>query len=201
MKKVAAIILFIVSLALLVPGLNYPMLSISATVEKAELIEIGVQALLPESDNSLIGTMIRGFVQQLKLSGTIQVYDKTRSVLGAVEDLLNNQHYFVAFLIGFFAVVVPIIKALLLLLAMLLRPGRLVDTLLRFSALIGKWSMVDVYVIAIAVSYLAFNAWGESGGLIRMHAEFGNGFFFFSGYCIVSILAAQLMASSRAGRQ
>ena len=68
MKKVAAIILFIVSLALLVPGLNYPMLSISATVEKAELIEIGVQALLPESDNSLIGTMIRGFVQQLKLS-------------------------------------------------------------------------------------------------------------------------------------
>ena len=53
--------------------------------------------------------------------------------------------------------------------------------------------MVDVFVIALIVAYLAGNAQGEKGELIIMHAEFGPGFWFFTGYCLFSIAASSLI--------
>jgi uncharacterized paraquat-inducible protein A len=58
---------------------------------------------------------------------------------------------------------------------------------------LSKWSMVDVFVIALIVTYLAGNAHGQSGELLVMHAEFGEGFWYFSAYCLFAIIASGLI--------
>ena len=58
---------------------------------------------------------------------------------------------------------------------------------------LSKWSMVDVFVIALIVTYLAGNAHGKSGELLVMNAQFGEGFWYFSGYCIFTVIASYLI--------
>jgi len=53
--------------------------------------------------------------------------------------------------------------------------------------------MVDVFVIALIVTYLAGNAHGQSSDLLIMHSTFGEGFWYFSAYCIFAILASSLI--------
>jgi paraquat-inducible protein A len=53
--------------------------------------------------------------------------------------------------------------------------------------MISKWSMADVFVVGVFLSFLAtrsnkdINAW--------LH----DGFYFFLAYCLISILATQIM--------
>jgi len=54
--------------------------------------------------------------------------------------------------------------------------------------------MADVFVIAIFIAFLAGNGLQENQGLVDFHATLENGFWFFLGYCLVSILATQLLA-------
>ncbi len=72
-----------------------------------------------------------------------------------------------------------------------------IDHLLRRAASIAsslsKWSMADVFVIAIFIAFLAARATQNSSELVRFDADFGNGFYFFLGYCLLSIASAQLM--------
>lgn len=192
-----AVGLFLLSLTLLIPGLVYPMITIKASVQKSEIIDLGVRSLVGEEDSpSLTGRLIRSVVRQLHIDGSVDIYDKTRSVLSTIQNLMTSGYPVVAFLIGLFAVVVPITKSLLMIGAALSGGTARTHRLQRAGQLISKWSMVDVFVIAIIVSYLVFNASGASGGTMKMNAQFGIGFYFFTAYCVLSNLSAQLMSSS-----
>jgi uncharacterized paraquat-inducible protein A len=68
--------------------------------------------------------------------------------------------------------------------------------LLTISNAISKWSMADVFVIAIFIAYLAGNGIQESRGLVDFQATLGIGFWYFLGYCLVSILGTQLLSSA-----
>jgi len=52
---------------------------------------------------------------------------------------------------------------------------------------IGKWSMADVFVVGVFLAYLA-TASEES-----ISAEVFDGFYYFTAYCIISILGIQIM--------
>ena len=132
-------------------------------------------------------------VDTLEVSGTVEAFDKTRSILGTAQELHANGHLLVAVLIVIFSVVVPLTKALILL-GMLLPVSRKVkNALLWISSNISKWSMADVFVIAIFIAFLAGNGIQESRGLVEFQASLGTGFWFFLSYCLVSILGTQLL--------
>jgi uncharacterized paraquat-inducible protein A len=59
--------------------------------------------------------------------------------------------------------------------------------------MISKWSMADVFVVAIIVAYLAANATQQTETLFSLNAQFMPGFFYFLSYCILSIASAQLL--------
>ncbi len=65
--------------------------------------------------------------------------------------------------------------------------------------LISKWSMADVFVVAVIVAYLAAQATQNMGEIFVLDARFGSGFWFFLGYCLLSIASAQLMPVRREG--
>lgn len=196
MKITIGVLLLLCAYASLLPGLTQPILSVSGTVEKVKLVDVGKQ-LIQESPNTpaMVNNLVDMVVDNLNVSGTIDAFDKTRSILGTAQELYNNKHVFVAVLIIAFSVVVPLIKSLLLMSMLLPVSQRIKSALLTGSDILSKWSMADVFVIAIFVAYLAGNGIRESRGLVDFNATLGNGFWYFLAYCLISILGTQLLSS------
>ena len=197
MKKVIGVLLILCAYAMLYPGLTQPILSVSGTVEKEKLVDVGKQ-LIQDSPNTpaFVNNMVDMVVQTLDVTGTVDAFDKTRSIIGTAEELYNNGHLPVALLIIVFSVGVPTLKALLLLALDISMQDKTRSYLLTVSNAISKWSMADVFVIAIFIAYLAGNGIQESRGLVDFKATLGIGFWYFLGYCLVSILGTQLLSSA-----
>src|SRR5262249_28061544 len=75
--------------------------------------------------------------------------------------------------------------------------GRRVGTF-RFVELIAKWSMADVFVVALFIAYLAARASQTAPGdqsaasLVSFTATFGPGFYWFTPYCLFSLASQQI---------
>lgn len=197
MKKVIGVLLILCAYAMLYPGLTQPILSVSGTVEKTKLVDVGKQ-LIQDSPNTpaFVNNMVDMVVQTLDVSGNVDAFDKTRSIIGTAQELYNNGHLPVAVLIVVFSVGVPSLKALLLVILNFSKREKMRSVLMTVSNAISKWSMADVFVIAIFIAYLAGNGIQESRGLVDFKATLGIGFWYFLGYCLVSILGTQLLTSA-----
>ena len=197
MKKVIGVLLILCAYAMLYPGLTQPILSVSGTVEKTKLVDVGKQ-LIQDSPNTpaFVNNMVDMVVQTLDVSGNVDAFDKTRSIIGTAQELYNNGHLPVAVLIVVFSVGVPSLKALLLVILNFSKREKMRSVLMTVSNAISKWSMADVFVIAIFIAYLAGNGIQESRGLVDFKATLGVGFWYFLGYCLVSILGTQILTSA-----
>jgi uncharacterized paraquat-inducible protein A len=91
-----------------------------------------------------------------------------------------------------FSIVIPATKILLMLLGSYFYDSKNSRKAFLISSVISKWSMADVFVIAIIVAFMAANA-STVGGLLNLGARFEPGFYFFLGYCIFSILSIQVI--------
>lgn len=123
----------------------------------------------------------------LPFLGKMAIFHQTRSIIGTVHNLYATGNLLVAGLILLFSVVVPFSKGLILLYVMALPKAPWRGPLFRFVSAIGKWSMADVFVMGV---FLAFLATGAAEGVT---AKLENGFWFFLGYCLLSVASAQLM--------
>ena len=111
----------------------------------------------------------------------MEILDETRSILQTIETLYREGNALVAGLILLFSVVVPLAKGLSLIAALFLKSPvarRRIDSLVRA---ISKWSMADVFVVGILVAFLSAKA------MANMSSTLHSGFYFFLGYCLVSI--------------
>jgi hypothetical protein len=196
MKNYLGIFLILCAYAVLYPGITEPILTVAGTVEKEKLIAVGKQFIQESPDTpALVNNLVDMVVDNLDVSGSIDAFNKTRSILGTAEELYLNHHVFVAILIIVFSVVVPLVKALLLLSLLLPLRKAIKSVLLTISDVLSKWSMADVFVIAIFIAFLASNGIRENSGLVNFDASLGRGFWFFLAYCLISILGTQLISA------
>lgn len=195
MRLLLPIVSILIALALLLPGVTQPVLSLEGKIDKSKLAQTGIEMIADEGDrNTRNMLMMASSMFGLdKLEGEISAYQKTRSIWGTVNELAHNKNYLVAVLVAFFSIVIPTIKLLMQLVFCLLPASKFKQNLGVTICALSKWSMVDVFVIALIVTYLAGNAEGEAGGLIKMHAELGNGFWYFTGYCLFAIAASSFI--------
>ncbi|PKH90072.1 MULTISPECIES: paraquat-inducible protein A [unclassified Pseudoalteromonas] len=195
MRNWLSVISVVVALCLLFPGITKPVLTIEGNIDKSKLAQAGIEMLAEEGDGRTRSMLIM-FSNMLgldKLEGEISAYNKTQSILGTVKELASNNNLFVAALVGLFSIVIPSLKLLLQLLYCSLPLNGFKQKLGLVICALSKWSMVDVFVIALIVTYLAGNAHGKSGELLVMNAQFGEGFWYFSAYCIFAIIASNLI--------
>ena len=195
MRNFLSVVSVVIALCLLFPGITKPVLTIEGNIDKSKLAQAGIEMLAEEGD-SRTRSMLMMFSNMLgldKLEGEISAYSKTQSIYGTITDLANNNNLLVAALVGLFSVVVPSLKLLLQLLYCCLPVNRLKQVCGSIVCALSKWSMVDVFVIALIVTYLAGNAHAKSGELLVMNAQFGEGFWYFSGYCIFTVIASYLI--------
>jgi hypothetical protein len=194
-QKFIGMVLLLVAFALLIPGITEPILVLHGKVDKAELIEFGKQTLADDPDvPAFVVSLTEKLIDELKIEGELEVFSRSRSIVGTVEELYKSGNPLVAFLIALFSIIIPAIKLVLLLYSSLVANSGAPPWIDNFQKAIGKWSMADVFVIAIMVAYLAAVASKDMEELFTLEAEFSTGFYYFLGYCLLSIFASQLLA-------
>lgn len=194
-RRILGLAVLLLAYIMLIPGLTQPMLQVKGAVKNSGITQIGKQYV---AENKNIPTMFKSVANQMldymDTEGEVEVYSKTQTILGTIKQLSDAGYFLVAFLIGLFSVVVPVTKGIMMLLANLKTSNKVKAFCLKFSSMISKWSMADVFVVALMVTYLAANAITDE--VLNFQSTFGPGFYFFSAYCLLSILSAQLLSSA-----
>ncbi len=111
------------------------------------------------------------------------------TILGGVEELIDAKMYPLAALVFFASILVPMLKLfgliLLLVMTQLSRGERLIDRtrLYRIVSVIGRWSMIDIFMESILVALVQF------GAIVTIDPGFGA--IAFAGVVIITIFAAE----------
>jgi len=181
-KKHLGFTLNLIALIIFIPGIMLPMFSLS--------MEINAQ---------LANTSL-----------TSQLINKELSLLSTIHELWQDKRLFVALLIFIFSVCIPLLKGILITIAYIKKNTITEQKILTFVASISKWSMADVFVIAIFLAVLSTNhaetANSKALTVFSFHIDLlissetvsavGLGFYYFSAYCLLSLLGTQLSLAS-----
>lgn len=178
MHKHLGFLFNLIAIALFIPGILLPMFSLTMDL------------------SANVGT------SQLATN----LVSKELSLLGTIKELWHDQRHFVAVLIFLFSIAIPIIKATLMTLAYAKKESQLEGKIISLVSKIGKWSMADVFVVAVFLAILSTNhAQTAEHHQVQLFAfkldlslssetlsSAGQGFYYFSAYCLLSLLGNTL---------
>ena len=217
------------SVGLLIPGLFAPVLTIRGALTRDGIAQLAptllqkglsdeTMAVLKSVMNPTIvafvtatgGDLRKNVLDKLtpqitaslqKNVGEVEVYQQTRSIVGSVRRLYEVGSPVPATLILLFSVIVPLLKTALVTWAFFFANERDRQRTLGFVETIAKWSMADVFVVALFIAFLAAKASaaptqgpGAAPALIAFSAHFGPGFYWFAAYCLFSLASQQITA-------
>jgi len=174
MKKLLYIFCVVGCLLLLIPGVTLPVLDLSNK------------------------TMIDAKIKSFNIEGTA----KRRSILGTVKELYKDKRYLVSIAIFSFSIVIPFFKMLMIFIYAMSSNLKVKSFAAKVVHPISKWSMADVFVVALFLVFLSTNGVGSSKefefsmlGLSlpvvvtsTVQASLLPGFYCFLAYCICSNL-------------
>ena len=200
-RKLLTIALIIAALGFLYPGITRPVLSLSGTVENSRIAELGITMIAGDDADDRTRQFLSSMSAFLgfdRIEGQMEVYSRSRSIWGTVEALASTGNLLVALLIVTFSVVIPCFKLLLQSASLFITRVDFRRPLLWLNASLSKWSMADVFVMALLVAFLAGSAADQTGDILTMHARLGSGFYYFLAYCLFSIVAGIILSRSEA---
>ncbi len=122
--------------------------------------------------------------KQVEYLGDIVLSFESKGIIGSIVKLFDGGDFVVAGVILLFSVITPILKICSLLFISLFMESKFAHQIVQFFKAIGKWSMVDVFVVAVFLVYLTAN----KGDISRAEVEVG--LYFFLSYVIVSMLVS-----------
>lgn len=122
--------------------------------------------------------------KQVEHFGDIILSLESKSVLGSAIKLYDKGDMVVAGVLLLFSVLIPLLKSLSMVFVSLFEYNRFAHGVILFFKHLGKWSMVDVFVVSTFLVYLTTS----SGDISR--AEIEVGIYFFLSYVIVSMLVS-----------
>lgn len=125
---------------------------------------------------------IKASISMFGLNSTI--FEETRSIWQTVHSLREAGYAAVGFMVVTFSVIIPVVKGLLIIWTWL-SPTRWRWQLI---SMLSKWSMADVFVVAILVAFFTAQATAE------LQSSLHQGFYWFTGYCLLSIASGQCLA-------
>ncbi|WP_299080310.1 paraquat-inducible protein A [uncultured Paraglaciecola sp.] len=141
---------------------------------------------------------------------TSSLINKELSIVATVRELWEDQRLLVAAMIFAFSVCIPLLKTILLCFAYVTSSFQIEKRIVDFVGAIGKWSMADVFVIAIFLAIMSTNH-AETNNLEQLSifgfnialdlstqtlSAAGEGFYYFTAYCVLSLIGTQLTSSA-----
>lgn len=125
--------------------------------------------------------------EEIALLGRVVLQYESKGIITTIHKLYLVDNYFLAALLLLFSVLLPVLKIVLSLAALGLGQTRTRRTSVMLVKAIGRWSMTDVFVVAVLLAFLT----ADTAQLTD--ATLGPGLYFFAGYGLLSIAAGQLM--------
>jgi len=122
--------------------------------------------------------------KEVEYLGDVVLSFESKSIVGSLVKLYDHGDVAVAAVILLFSVLIPFVKTFFLMFVSLFLQSRFAHGVVKFFKMIGKWSMVDVFVVATFLVYLTV----DKGDVSR--AEVEAGLYFFLAYVIVSMLVS-----------
>ncbi len=122
--------------------------------------------------------------KDIEYLGDVVLSFESKGVIGSIAKLLENSDVVVAMVILLFSVLIPTVKILSLFFVSIFMESKFAHGIVIFFKMIGKWSMVDVFVVATFLVYLTV----DKGDVSRAEVEVG--LYFFLAYVIVSMLVS-----------
>jgi uncharacterized paraquat-inducible protein A len=152
------------------------------------------------------------FASVMQTNIDVSLIKQELSILQSIEKLYVDQRFLVAGLIFFFSVCIPLLKTLFVCIAYIKRNTQAETKILNFIGAIGKWSMADVFVVAIFLAVLStnqaqtvtehqvtlFNFQLPVSVASQTLSNLGAGFYYFTGYCLLSLFGTHISLSTRA---
>jgi len=122
--------------------------------------------------------------KQVDYLGDVILSFESKGIIGSISKLYSSGELAVALTILVFSILLPGIKSLTLTFMLIFYQNRWNHKLVAFFKQIGKWSMIDVFVVATFLVYFTSNTGGIS------QAEIQVGLYFFLAYVILSMITA-----------
>ena len=122
--------------------------------------------------------------KEFEYIGDVVLSFESKSLLGSVMKLWKSGEITVALVILFFSILIPLFKTLALMFVTVAMESTFAHGIVKFFKVIGKWSMLDVFVVSTLLVYLTSNGSDVS------HAEVQAGLYFFLAYVFVSMLVS-----------
>jgi hypothetical protein len=120
--------------------------------------------------------------------GEIILSFESKTVITTIEKLFHDKNYIVGIVMFLFSIFIPLLKGLFLLFYGILKETGLGEKLVYGMNKLGKWSMVDVFVVAILVVFFSTKQDIHSSLKIEV------GLYFFIGYVLLSMYGSTLIS-------
>ena len=122
--------------------------------------------------------------KEVNYLGDIVLSFESKTIAATISHLYHNGNYPVAIVILLFSVVVPFVKTLSMLLVVLWQEFHIAQKLVKFFKHLGKWSMLDVFVVSLLLVYLS------AGSSENSYSQIQNGTYIFLIYVVISIITS-----------
>ncbi len=129
--------------------------------------------------------------KDVPLLGHVVFMFQSKGIITTIEMLLTSGNLPVAIPLLLFSVIIPFLKTLVMGLALFTPVGTMASQSLRLIKYIGKWSMADVFVVALLLTYFTINKDQST------YAEVQIGLYFFLGYVILSMIVSHLLTHAK----
>ena len=116
--------------------------------------------------------------------GDIVLSFESKTIIGTIEHLYSNANYPVAIVILLFSVIVPFLKTLSMIAVIIWKEFHIAQKLVSLFKHLGKWSMLDVFVVSLLLVYLS------AGSSENSYSEIESGLYIFLIYVILSIITS-----------
>ncbi|CAA6822340.1 MAG: Unknown protein [uncultured Sulfurovum sp.] len=124
--------------------------------------------------------------KEIEYLGNVILSFESKGIIGSIIKLYESGELVVAFTILLFSILLPVAKSFTLTFMLIFHQSPWNKKLIAFFKHIGKWSMLDVFVVSTFLVYFT----SDSGGISQ--AEIQVGLYFFLIYVILSMVTAIL---------
>ncbi len=137
---------------------------------------------------ALISPLVMVHVYQtVPVLGEVTLSFEYKTILSTLQKLFVDGNYLIGVAVLLFSVLIPLFKTLVILIYAILKETHSGEKWIGLIEKIGKWSMADVFIVALMVVFFTTNQ--DIHTALRLEV----GIYFFIGYVLLSLFASEMI--------
>ncbi len=133
--------------------------------------------------------------KEFPILGEVTLSFESKSITTTIAKLFFDRNYLLALIVSVFSILVPMTKSMLIVVYGLLRESGKGARMVRWIEKVGKWAMLDVFVVALLVVFFSTKQDIHTALVIDV------GLYFFLGYVLLSMVGTGLLSAPSSKRE